>query len=329
MGNELAIPNTPALEGDLVEVEVPNVRDLDLFGALLADARTEWTRRARVQDLSDLAKFLHLESADQACAAAIAGGAPRANAICAAYSAYMQDRGLGASTINRRLSSIRRLVKLARRYELVSWTLEVDALRVEGYRDTTGPGLDGWHRMLETATRLASRTARGKRDLALIRVLHDLGLRRSEARGLRLADLELDAGRLHVLGKGRTQRIPRTLNKPTLLALSRWVDVRGTEPGPLFTRMDKARPKGQELHSLNGESVRRIVNGLGRRAGLSRVVRPHGLRHQAITRILELTGGNLTAAQAFGRHADPKTTQKYNDNRTDVAGEMTRILGED
>ncbi len=48
-----------------------------------------------------------------------------------------------------------------------------------------------------------------------------------------------------------------------------------------------------------------------------------------MTRILELTGGNIDAAQKFARHADPKTTQKYNDNRKDVAGDMARLLGED
>jgi integrase/recombinase XerC len=49
--------------------------------------------------------------------------------------------------------------------------------------------------------------------------------------------------------------------------------------------------------------VHRIVWALGEQAGLG-VMRPHGLRHAAITEALELTRGDVRAVQRFSRHRD-------------------------
>jgi integrase/recombinase XerC len=240
----------------------------------------------------------------------------------------MLDKELAPATINRRVSTLRRLCKLARRFAVIAWGLDVDSLRVDSLRDTMGPGRAGWLRVLDVATYEAFWTASGKRNLAIIRLLHDHGLRRAEVVELDLADLDLDAGRLMVLGKGKGEKAPISLNHPTAAALSRWVDARRLAPGPLFVRLDRARPKGQ-LARLDGDAILELVAALGRKAKLTRRVKAHGLRHEAVTRVLELTGGNIDAAQKFARHADPKTTQRYNDNRKDVAGEMSRMLGDD
>lgn len=144
---------------------------------------------------------------------------------------------------------------------------------------------------------------------------------------LDLVHLDTEAGRVYVLGKGKGERIPRTVNGPTLIALDRWLADRGPGPGPLFCRVDRAA--GGRLLRLDGDALLDLVAKLGYKAGCGRKVRPHGLRHQGITRILELTKGNIDAAQKFARHASPVTTQKYNDNREDTAGEMARMLGDD
>jgi integrase/recombinase XerC len=219
-------------------------------------------------------------------------------------------------------------VKLGRRFEVIIWGLDVDSQRVESYRDTTGPGRAGWLRLLAVAIKAAAKSAKGKRDLAIVLLLHDQGSRRAELTTLDLADLDAEGGRLLVIGKGKAEKAPMTLNARTLLALTDWTAARGLEPGPLFIRLDKARPKG-ELARLDGDGVHLVVGQLGRKAKLSRPVRPHGLRHEAITRVLQLTNGNIDAGQKFARHADPKTTQRYNDNRSDVAGAMARLLGDD
>jgi integrase/recombinase XerC len=328
MSGELVPLIDEPLPAELELPPLPRVVAGDLYGALLADAKKPTTRRAREQDATDLARFLKAPGPREACTALVAWGAPQGNAIAAAYLAEMQGRGLSASTINRRTSTLRRLCKLGRKYHVIAWDLDVDTLRSKSYRDTTGPGRAGWLRILEVATRAAARTPKGKRDLALIRLLHDLALRRAEAAGLDLRDVDLDAGRIEVIRKGKSEREPMTLNKPTTLALSRWIDTRGLDPGPLFIRLDRARPKDR-ITGIDPDSIHLIVGELGKKAGLAKQVRPHGLRHEAITRVLDLTNGNIRAAQIFGGHADPKTTQRYDDNRTDVGGNMTRLLGED
>jgi integrase/recombinase XerC len=74
---------------------------------------------------------------------------------------------------------------------------------------------------------------------------------------------------------------------------------------------------------LTGEAVRRIVGALAHRAGLARPVRPHGLRHDAITEALH---AGCDVAQ-FSRHRDIRTLLVYGDRRKDVAGDITRLLG--
>jgi integrase/recombinase XerC len=328
MSTELVPLNFTLVTAFPTTQNLPAVQAIDLYAALLADARKPTTRRAREQDIADLARFLVCPDPSQGCALFLAGGAPQANAIATAYTRSMRDKPLAPATINRRVSTLRRLVKLGRRFELLSWGLDVDSQRVESYRDTTGPGRSGWLRLLNVATKAAARTAKGKRDLAIVLLLHDLGLRRAEVTTLDLADVDAEGGRLLVIGKGKAEKAPMTLNARTLLALAEWTAARGIEPGALFVRMDKARPKGQ-LARLDGDAIHLVVGQLGRKAKLARPVRPHGLRHEAVTRVLQLTNGNIVAGQAFARHADPKTTQRYNDSRADVAGAMTRLLGDD
>ncbi len=100
-------------------------------------------------------------------------------------------------------------------------------------------------------------------------------------------------------------------------ALRAWLVLRGTEPGPLFGNVDRAR-KGRRLTTT---SVYRMVRALGVKVGL--VVRPHGLRHAAITAALDLTG-DLRAVRRFSRHKDVRVLTVYDDNRADLGGEVAR-----
>jgi integrase/recombinase XerC len=56
-------------------------------------------------------------------------------------------------------------------------------------------------------------------------------------------------------------------------------------------------------------------------------VRPHGLRHTAVTALLD-AGVGLREAPRFSRHADPRTLVRYGDNRADLAAELARTLSE-
>jgi integrase/recombinase XerC len=245
-----------------------------------------------------------------------------------AYRAHLTERGLATATIARRLSALKSMVKIARQVGRVAWALDVDAPRLEPYRDTRGPGLDGWRQLLARASQVAS-TPRGKRDLALIRLMHDLGLRRGECVALDLADVSLntDPAAISIVGKGRTESELLTLPEKPKEALREWIAVRGNEPGPLFVRLDPAA--GPELERMTGDAVCRMVRQLSRRASLGRETRPHGLRHQGITRLLDLVNGDVRRVQRFSRHAKVETVMRYDDARRDDAGNLAKLLADD
>jgi hypothetical protein len=61
----------------------------------------------------------------------------------------------------------------------------------------------------------------------------------------------------------------------------------------------------------------------------TRGTNPHGLRHQGITRALDLAKGDVRKVRRFSRHAKLETLLRYDDNRRDEAGAIAHLLGED
>src|SRR3954468_19424916 len=140
------------------------------------------------------------------------------------YRSEMIKRELSVTTINRRLATLRSLVKLANTHGLVTWTLSVENVPVQSYRDTGGPGRDELRAMLEAAG--AQPGAKGLRDGALLRLLHDLGLRRSEAVRLDVKDVTLPGNWIFAPGKERAPRELVSLPEPTRAALAAWLEAR-------------------------------------------------------------------------------------------------------
>jgi hypothetical protein len=66
---------------------------------------------------------------------------------------------------------------------------------------------------------------------------------------------------------------------------------------------------------------------IARRTGVGATVRPHGLRHQSITRAPDL-GRDLRDVAKFSWHRDIRTPAIYDDSRRDVGGEIAKMLGE-
>lgn len=301
-----------ALTAAVTPARVPAVPSL--VESFLA-GRSSHTLRAYRADLDDFAAYLGVPDLDAAAQRLLGAGSGTANALALAYRASLVDRQLAAATINRRLAALRSFVKLGRTLGLVTWTLEVPGLPAEPYRDTRGPGLAGVRRLLRRIARRQDR--KGRRDLAIVRLLFDLGLRRGEVVRLDRADVDLDAGTVAVLGKGRTGKVRLTLPEPTLDALRAWLETRGDDGGPLFVDLSR-RGRGGRLSST---SVYRLIRRLGAAVGVK--ARPHGLRHTAITAALDLTG-DLRAVQRFSRHRDVRVLTAYDDNRTDLGGDVAR-----
>ncbi len=284
--------------------------------------RNPRTLRAYREDLEDFRTFLGAQSSQEAAAHLLSHDPGGANALVLAYRSHLLERKLSPATVNRRLSALRALVKLARMLGLSTFVLEVENLPVEHYRDTRGPGRDGVQALLAELD--ARSDAKGVRDRALIRLLYDLALRRLEVVSLATEHVDLRQGAVWVQGKGRQSRQRLTLAPKTKDAVAAWMRVRkkllGQEEGPLFVSLDSAAFGGP----LSSSGLYRVIRELGDKVGLR--ARPHGLRHAAITEALDATRGDVRAVQRFSRHKSLNVLCVYDDARQDIAGEVSRLV---
>jgi integrase/recombinase XerC len=294
---------------------------VSLVTAFLA-GRNAHTVGAYRQDLEAFRSFLQVPTLDDAAHRLLTLAPGDAHALALAYQAHLLDRGLQATTVNRRLATLRSLVQFAGTVGRVTWTLDVKNVKTQPYRDTTGPGKTAIRAMLEALQ--ARRDAKAQRDRTALRLLYDLGLRRGEVVALDVADLDLMAGTVAVLGKGRRQKDILALPEPTQAALRGWLTIRGWQPGPVFTNFDRAR-KGSGR--LTGVSLYRIVRALGAQVGFT--VRPHGLRHTAITeacKAAQAHGIALEEVLDFSRHTDVKVLMIYRDRERNVQRTLAALV---
>ena len=203
---------------------------------------------------------------------------------------------------------------------LVDWEVKVKGLEVTRYKDTRGCGAEKYKLLIEAARR-QKKPAKALRDECLLRFLHDLGLRRKEVIGIDIEDLQGD--RVAILGKGRDDKEYITLTKTLQNLLLELVN--GKTGGPLFVGLH-GDSKGNRL---SNEGLHRTIKDLAKRAGLdSSTIHAHGLRHTAITTLLD-KGVSIRDVRRFSRHKDINTVLIYDDNHQDVAGELSELLSDD
>lgn len=279
------------------------------------EGRSEKTVEAYRQDLTDFAEYIGADSTEDGAAELIAAGQGRANVLVLNYRNRLVENDLAAATINRRLAALRSLTKLARTTGRVSWALEVPGVKAEARRDTRGPGRGGIVKMLADL----GRGKKAARDKVILRLLFDLGLRRGEVAALDYEDADLEAGEIRIISKGHREKQALTLPDQTAEALKAWIDIRGSAPGALFTNADRA---GKGNGRLQADGIYRMIRRRGELAGLK--VRPHSIRHTAITTALDLVNGDIRAAAKFSRHRDIRTLSIYDDRRQDLNGEVAR-----
>ncbi len=153
-------------------------------------------------------------------------------------------------------------------------------------------------------------------DQAVLELAYASGLRLAELRHLRLEQLHLEAGFVTVIGKGRKERVV-PVGEPACQALRRYLEagrphlVRPRSPGAVFLTR-RGTPFAHV--TLWGRIKRRA-----RRAGITRNVTPHMLRHSFATHLLE-HGADLRVIQELLGHAHLGTTEVY----THVAGTHLR-----
>jgi integrase/recombinase XerD len=155
-------------------------------------------------------------------------------------------------------------------------------------------------------------------DQAILELAYASGLRLSELKNLRLEQLHLDAGFINVIGKGNKERVV-PVGKAATEALNRFIDsgrpklVTPRSPANVFLTR-----RGTPFASV---TLWLRIKQRVRRAGVSRNITPHMLRHSFATHLLE-HGADLRVIQELLGHANISTTEIY----THVTGNRLRDI---
>ena len=276
-------------------------RDFGLEGfrdfLALESGHSEHTVAAYLRDLQRLAEF--------AASKGVRDPGQVSRTLLRDFVYLLKDLGLSAATIRREVSAVRtyygflvgegRLAadpsdRLAspRRGRVLPDTLsvaEIEAL-------LTAPSIDD---------RLAWR------DRALLELGYGAGMRVSELCGLTTTDLLLSENLVRVFGKGGKERLV-PIGRSVIGAVS--VYLHQVRP-----EIDRGHSGGRVLLNVHGRPLSRVgawgvVKRAAARAGITKRVTPHTLRHSFATHLLE-GGADLRAVQEMLGHADLSTTQIY------------------
>src|SRR5688572_3631363 len=223
-----------------------------------------------------------------------------------AYTRQLMTAGLAPRSVARAIACVRGFYK----FLLVEKKIEADP--AEDLRAPRAwPALPKYLDM-EQVDRLLLQpdvsTPRGVRDKALIEVLYATGLRVTELLSLKAGDISLDAGYLTCIGKGDKQRIV-----PLGQSAVEWVKRYTADARPALLKGRKspwlfvnAKAGGR----LSRVGFWKVLKEYGIKAGVSRDLSPHVLRHSFATHLLD-RGADLRAIQMMLGHADLSTTQIY------------------
>jgi len=298
----------------------------DLLAQLLSDKRSPHTRHAYAKDLRDFFRtiadseptpemvtyFLQLERCD-------------AVTLVLRYKGLLVERGLKESTINRRLSAIKSLVRLARSAGKCDYTLEeVKGEKVQVYRDTKGISREAYRKVLGIPDRAS---LKGKRDYALLRLLWDNALRRGEIAATDVGDFDSRGKTLRIKGKGKgTTYEVIDLSPATSEAIRDWLYARRelNLEAPLFVSLDPIK-RGNRI---TGAGIYWLVQHYCKAAGIDKPMSPHRIRHSSITAALDATNGNVRKVQKLSRHRQIDTLMVYDDNRQQDQLEMSNLLAD-
>lgn len=164
------------------------------------------------------------------------------------------------------------------------------------------------------------------RDRALLEFLYATGARVSEACGLSLSDLDMEASLVRLFGKGSKERVV-PFGRVAHGALTEWLAIGGRSMlvPQQWTRRDHSDAVflGARGTRLSRQAAWGIVRKYAVRAGITDHLSPHVLRHSCATHML-VHGADLRIVQELLGHASVSTTQVYTKVDNEVLWEMYR-----
>lgn len=151
-------------------------------------------------------------------------------------------------------------------------------------------------------------TVRGLRDRAILELLFSTGLRISELCNLSVDDVDLSRDEFSVRGKGDKIRVV-FLSDAAKNAIKEYLLSRKDMDDALFVQYGKNSKDATHLR-LSPRAVQRMLKVYAAKAGITRKVTPHVIRHSFATDLLS-NGADLRSVQALLGHANIGTTQIY------------------
>lgn len=148
----------------------------------------------------------------------------------------------------------------------------------------------------------------GLRDKAILELLFSTGLRVSELCSLSTDDVDLSRDEFSVRGKGDKIRVV-FLSPDSKKAISAYLKARKDMSDALFIQYGK-NAKNASDPRLSPRAVQRLIKQYAIKAGITRKVTPHVIRHSFATDLLS-NGADLRSVQALLGHAHIGTTQVY------------------
>ncbi|MCA9397016.1 MAG: tyrosine recombinase, partial [Candidatus Omnitrophica bacterium] len=144
------------------------------------------------------------------------------------------------------------------------------------------------------------------RDRAAIDLLYSAGLRVSELIGLNLAELDLEAGHIRVIGKGSKERVV-PLGGKAKKNIELYIHHRSKKWG---SKQSPALFLNRSGERWSRTALWTRIQHLAKKAGISKRLYPHIFRHSFATHLLE-NGVDLSVLRKIQKHADVTTTQIY------------------
>jgi integrase/recombinase XerD len=221
------------------------------------------------------------------------------------FLASLKQEALAASSIARLLSAMRGWYRFLVRENLMEVSPLRDMTMVR--RPVRLPKTLTLQEVTSLLELPARDRAEDQRDRVMLELLYAAGLRVSELVGLKLSQIDVNLGCVRVVGKGAKERvvpIGQTASKMLVDYLER---VRPTLLKGRSTRVLFISRRGR---GLTRQAFWKLLVQRARRAGISKPISPHMLRHSFATHLLE-GGADLRVVQSMLGHADIATTQIY------------------
>jgi site-specific recombinase XerD len=151
-------------------------------------------------------------------------------------------------------------------------------------------------------------TLKGIRDKAILELLFSTGLRVSELCALNKDSINFNTNEFPVKGKGSKIRLV-FISERAKLHLKKWFEVRSDIEEALFVNIPKSK-KDRNFQRLTSRTIERIVHHYKTKAGITKKVVPHTLRHCFATDLLQ-NGADIRSVQDMLGHSTIATTQIY------------------